>query len=128
VNAKILVVEDNTDSRNLLHFCFTAKHLQVITASNGIEGIYLAETQKPALIVTDCDMPDGDGCELIRQVRETPGIAGTEIIVYTAFGLKMANQAMEAGANQVFYKPKDFVNLLQYVLKFYGLSDQEIFG
>ena len=123
MNFKILVVEDNTDSRILLHFCLTAKHLHVITASNGVEGIYLAKAEKPDLIITDCDMPDGDGCELISKVRETPAIANAHIVVYTAFGLKTAHKAIEAGANQAFYKPRDFTNLLQYVLDYLGVLE-----
>jgi CheY-like chemotaxis protein len=126
MNFKILVVEDSTDSRNLLHFCFTTKHLQVVSTSNGIEGIDLAKTEKPDLIITDCVMPDGDGCELIRQVRATAGMEHTHIVVYTAFGLKMAQTAIEAGADQAFHKPRDFVHLLQYVLNFFELPDRII--
>src|SRR5438045_484577 len=98
MDCKIFVVEDNTDTRVLLHFCLTANRFQVVTASNGIEGKYLTKSENPDLIITDCSMPEGDGCELITYVRSQHGTSGIPIVVYTAFGQQMGDAALEAGA------------------------------
>jgi DNA-binding response OmpR family regulator len=115
MSGKILVVEDNPDTRILLHFYLTARQFQVVTASNGLEGQYLSKAEKPDLIITDCDMPDGDACQLISYVRSQQTTSAIPIVVFTAFGEKMGNAALEAGANRAFYKPKDLTNLLHYV-------------
>jgi two-component system alkaline phosphatase synthesis response regulator PhoP len=112
---KILVVEDNLDSRNLLHFYLMTKGYSAITAADGAEGIYLAKVEKPDLIVTDLMMPNLDGIELIRQIRSDPETADISIVIYTAFGSESAELALEAGANKIFQKPFDLDHLVEFI-------------
>src|SRR6185369_17573812 len=69
---KILVIDDNLDSRELIHLHLTTEGYTVVTASNGQEGLYLAGIERPDMIVTDINMPEVDGLELIRQLRAQP--------------------------------------------------------
>jgi CheY-like chemotaxis protein len=118
--SKILVVEDNTDSRNLLHFYFTEKGYTVITAIDGAEGLYMTRAEKPDLIITDLTMPNLDGVEMISLIRAEPEIAGIPIAVYTAYGKELCQAAIQAGASQAFSKPFDLDNLNDFVSDLLG--------
>src|SRR5687768_8916236 len=102
---KILVVEDNSDSRDLLHLFFTNEGYTVPTAVDGREGLEMAKVEKPDLILTDIAMPEMDGLEMIRQIRLEPEGAKTPILIFTAHRSFTTEEAREAGADQVFYKP-----------------------
>ncbi len=115
--AKILIVEDTPDSRNLLHFLFTSKGLTVITAADGNEGLYLAKAEKPDLIIADFMMPDMNGAELIERIRTEAEIGDIPIVIYTAYSPEDVEPAIQAGASKIFYKPFDLDNLIDYVLQ-----------
>jgi CheY-like chemotaxis protein len=66
VSFKILIVEDHTDSRNLLNHCLLSKGFRVLTAMNGAEGLTIALSEKPALIISDIFMPIAGGVEMIK--------------------------------------------------------------
>ena len=112
---KILIVEDNADSRNLLHFLFTSKGYVVNTASDGTEGLYLAKSEKPDIIITDLTMPNLDGIEMIKQTRLEPEIRDIPIIVYTAYGSELLESAMQTGATRAFSKPFDLDSLISFI-------------
>jgi CheY-like chemotaxis protein len=112
---KILVIEDNTDSRNLLNYWLSGKGFTVVTANNGAEGLTLARAEKPDLIITDLFMPIVGGVEMIRQIRSEPEIANIPIVLYTAQILESVEKAIQAGANKAFYKPVDLDELIQYI-------------
>ena len=112
---KILIVEDTKDTRELLHYYFTNAGFVVLTASNGGEGAYLAQTEQPDIILSDLMMPTMSGLELLKHLRAQPETAGIPIIVFTAFGKEMREEAIAAGAEQVFSKPFDFDKLVDVV-------------
>jgi CheY-like chemotaxis protein len=112
---KILIVEDNTDSRYLLDQYLSCKGFRVLTARNGAEGLTMALTEKPDLIISDIFMPMAGGVEMIRQIRLEPEIANTPIVLYTAQTQGSAENAIQAGANKAFYKPIDLEEMSQYI-------------
>jgi two-component system, cell cycle response regulator DivK len=112
---KVLIVEDNPDSRNLLHFLLTSKGFTVATAVDGAEGFYMAKVETPDLLITDLMMPNVDGTELIKQIRAEAEIAAMPILVYTAYSAEMLEIAIAAGANQTFYKPVDLDKMLEHI-------------
>jgi CheY-like chemotaxis protein len=115
MSLKILVVEDNDDSRDLLHFLLTTKGFNVTTAIDGKEGVYMAKVEKPDLVITDLTMPNMNGLDLIRQVRSEPEIAGIPIIVYTSFGSDSTEPVTRAGATKIYYKPIGFEKMIDYI-------------
>jgi CheY-like chemotaxis protein len=115
VSFKILIVEDNSDSRNLLNLCLSNKGFHIVTANNGTEGLSLAQAEKPDLIITDIFMPITGGVEMIRQIRAEPELALTPIVLYTAQILESVENAIQAGANKAFYKPLDIDEMIQYI-------------
>jgi CheY-like chemotaxis protein len=112
---KLLVVEDNSDTREMLHFYFTHAGYTVPTAVDGQEGLYMAKAEQPDLILTDICMPEMDGLEMIKLIRSKPEVAKIPILVLTAHSQFTREEALEAGANQVFYKPVNFDKLIQVV-------------
>ena len=117
MSTKILIVEDTADSRNLLHFLFSNKGMNVITAVDGNEGLYLAKAERPELIIADFTMPDMNGAELIERLRQESEFATTPILIYTAYSPEDVQPAMDAGATEVFFKPFDLEKMIQYVSK-----------
>lgn len=115
---KILIVEDNLDSRNLLHFLFTTKGIPAVTAADGKEGLYLAKTENPDLIIADFNLPDMDGAELVKQIHSDEERASIPILIYTAYSAMEAQPAMDAGAMKVFFKPIDLDALIDCVMDF----------
>ena len=63
--AKILVIEDTLDMREVLHLYLKSEGFDVVVASDGREGLYMARAEKPDLILTDLHMPNVDGITLV---------------------------------------------------------------
>ena len=107
-HARILVVEDNTDSRDILSKLLRMSGYEVTSASDGKRGYAAAIDQVPDLIITDINMPVMCGIELLKKVRLESRLNETAILVVTAFGDEAAREAVEAGADAVATKPFDF--------------------
>jgi CheY-like chemotaxis protein len=122
---KILVVEDNLDTRELIHLHLTTEGFTVVTASNGREGLYLAAAEHPDLIITDISMPEIDGLELVRQLRTQSEFESLPILVLTAFGADQMDQAIKAGANRALNKPVHFDGLIDDVRELLAESNQK---
>ena len=112
MSAKVLVIEDNRDSRDLLHLYLTSAGFKVTMASAAAEGLYLAGSEQPDLIISDLGLPDLDGVDLIKRLRELPGFSLTPILVFTALADVRADEAIIAGANRVVPKPSDLEDIV----------------
>lgn len=106
--ARILVVEDNTDSRDILAKLLRMSGYEVTSASDGESGYVAALEELPDLIITDINMPVMGGIELLKKVRLESLLNETAILVVTAFGDEAAREAIEAGADAAAAKPFDF--------------------
>jgi DNA-binding response OmpR family regulator len=115
MNKTILVVEDTVDTRELLHLYLTKEGFTVITAADGGEGLYRANTDHPDLIITDFNMPNLSGLDLIKQLRDEPEFTKIPIIAVTAYGKDFSEEAMSAGANETVQKPFEFEALVAVV-------------
>jgi two-component system chemotaxis response regulator CheY len=109
---KILVVEDTLDMREVLHLYLKTEGFDVVTASDGREGLYMARAERPDLIITDLHMPNLDGISLIKELRAEPEFKDLPIIVFTAFGHEERDNAIKAGANRAVDKPTHFESLI----------------
>jgi len=104
----ILVVDDNDMNLTLLSKILELEGYQVTTALNGMEAIRLAEQQMPDLAILDVMMPDMNGYELCRKMRQPPFDKKIPIVMLTATsGDKDRQEALDAGANDVWNKPFD---------------------
>jgi CheY-like chemotaxis protein len=113
--AKILIIEDNRDSRDILSKLLRMSGYTVVSAADGETGFEAAATQLPDLIITDINMPNMDGIQFVKRVRADRMLAETPVLVVTAFGPSAAREAVEAGANASTQKPFDFDKFLLIV-------------
>jgi len=109
---KVLVVEDHHDTSFLLCRLLKMEGYEVEHAIDGMVGFSTATNAHPDLIVTDIQMPRMDGIEMIKRIRKSRPISGTPIIVMSAYGKRLINDAIEAGADAFVEKPIDLDNLL----------------
>lgn len=101
--ARILIVEDDTDLREGLFFSFSGDGYEVGEAGTKKEGMKEIETGRYDLVLLDCNLPDGTGFALCREVRETSNIP---IIMLTARDTEMDEiRALELGVNDYLAKP-----------------------
>jgi two-component system alkaline phosphatase synthesis response regulator PhoP len=102
---KILVVDDNLDTRELTHLHLTTEGFTVIIAADAREGLYMASVERPDLIITDISMPGFTGIDMIKELRRQPDLENVPIIVLTAFGREEMDEAIRTGANRAMRKP-----------------------
>jgi len=111
---RILVVDDEATARNGLAKLLEQEGYVVETAADGVEALAAISDNPPGLIISDLKMPNMDGMELLKQLRER-GVE-TPTVVATAFGeVATAVAAMRAGAEDYLTKPIDFDALLLVV-------------
>ena len=103
-NQKILIVDDESNIRDILKDRLEATGYQVIQASDGKEGLALTESEEPDLILLDLKMPKMDGIEVLERLRKKfPEII---VIVLTGHGtIGLAVEAMKLGAFDFITKP-----------------------
>jgi two-component system, cell cycle response regulator DivK len=109
--AKILLVEDHPDIRNMMATYLVLNKYEVIEAENGYDAIQQALDHKPDVILMDIAMPVLDGISSARAMRENEELAGVPIFCLTAFGEFYRDRARMAGCNAVLQKPIDFRSL-----------------
>jgi len=101
--ARILVVDDEPQIRRFLRTSLDAHNYEVIEAVNGQEAIKRASTEKPEVIVLDLGLPDLDGLEVIKRIREWSAVP---IIVLTARNREPDKiEALDQGADDYLTKP-----------------------
>jgi DNA-binding NtrC family response regulator len=106
----VLVVDDEPGMRMALAANFQREGWRVETACGALEALGKLELSRFPLVITDVRMPDGDGLQLMRKVRDTS--PSTAVIVLTAFGtVPQAVQAMQDGACDYLTKPISFEQL-----------------
>jgi len=111
---KILIVEDHFDSREALRALFEAFGYEVVEAVNGRDAIVRASIEQPALILMDIMMPEVDGLDACRAIRQLPGMEHIPIIAVTAMD-GAQELALQAGMSDYVRKPVDIHGLLAKV-------------
>ena len=82
--AKVLVVDDESGMRDVIQVALMRLGHEVVLAPNGERAYALACEYKPNLIVTDVNMPNWNGLELLRAVNNNPNLGGTTVVLITA--------------------------------------------
>ena len=110
---KILLVEDNEMNRDMLSRRLQRKGYEVVIAVDGGEGVEMAHSQSPDLILMDMSLPVLDGWEATRRLKAAPDTASIPVIALTAHAMATdRDKAMEAGCDDYDTKPIDFPRLL----------------
>lgn len=113
---KILLIEDNTDVRENTAEILELSKYAVVTAANGKEGVRLAHSEKPDLIICDIMMPELDGYGVLHMLSKDTATAGIPFIFLTAKAEKADyRKGMVMGADDYITKPFDDTDLLNAV-------------
>ena len=110
---KILLIEDNEMNRDMLSRRLERKGYEVLIATDGQQGVELAQAQAPDLILMDMSLPVLDGWEATRQLKGADETSAIPIIALTAHAMSGDREkAIEAGCDDFDTKPVDLPRLL----------------
>jgi DNA-binding response OmpR family regulator len=120
MDKKILIIDDSEqDLKIMKRFLKKAGYEDIITAATGNEGVEKARSEKPAMVVSDTILPDIDGFEVCRQIREAMGPENPKIIITTgAIDAVNAVKARKMGADDYCAKTSDAAPLLENIRKY----------
>jgi two-component system cell cycle response regulator DivK len=118
---KLLLVEDNEMNRDMLSRRLQRRGYEVVIAVDGQEGVALARSETPDLILMDMSLPVMDGWEATRQLKAASETMSIPVIALTAHAMSGDREkAMEAGCDDYDAKPIDLPRLLAKIEAFLG--------
>ncbi len=114
-SSRILVVEDNRDNMTLISDVLISLDYVVLQATDGEQGLALANSEQPDLILMDLSLPKMDGWTVTRHIKENPQIAHIPVIALTAHAMVGDREkALAAGCDDYISKP---INLQELAKK-----------
>jgi two-component system, cell cycle response regulator DivK len=103
---RILVVEDTEDNRQIIRDLLTSFDYELLEAVDGAEGVAMAQSERPDLILMDIQLPGMDGWELTRRLKRNTATSHIPVIALTAYGTKGdEDRARDAGCIAFIAKP-----------------------
>jgi two-component system alkaline phosphatase synthesis response regulator PhoP len=127
--ARILVIDDEEDIRELLTYNLKKNGHEVYASENGEKGLISLKENKPDLVLLDVMMPGMDGIEVCESIRQMPGFQNTLVCFLTARGEDYSQIAgLDAGADDYVskpIKPKVLMSRISALLRRKGLSNHE---
>ena len=118
---KILLVEDNEMNRDMLSRRLLRRGYEVVIAIDGQQGVDLAGSTQPQVILMDMSVPVIDGWEATRRIKADPATKAIPVIALTAHAMAGdREQALAAGCDDYDTKPIDLTRLLPKIEKYAG--------
>jgi two-component system, cell cycle response regulator DivK len=116
---RILIIEDQEDNRAIMRDLLTGAGFELIEAADGEEGVKLAQSERPDLILMDIQLPIVDGYEATRRIKAVPELKSIPIIAVTSYALSGDEaKTREAGCDGYVAKPFSPRQLLAKVREF----------
>jgi CheY-like chemotaxis protein len=110
---KILLVEDNEMNRDMLSRRLTRRGYEIVMAMDGEQGVAMATSESPALILMDMSLPGIDGWEATRRIKAAPATRAIPVIALTAHAMEGDREkALAAGVDDFDTKPVELERLL----------------
>ena len=117
----ILLIEDHEDNRRIVRDLVTSVGYDLIEATTGEDGVAMAESQAPDLILMDIQLPGIDGYEATRRIKANPACTGIPIIAVTSYALSGDEaKAQAAGCDGYVTKPYSPRVLLAKIREYLG--------
>ena len=105
---RVLVIEDNEQNIYMITYLLEHAGLEVIQARDGVSGLRLAIADPPDLVILDIQLPELDGYEVARRLREAPRLARVPIVAVTSFAMAGDRERiLAAGCTAYLEKPID---------------------
>ena len=119
--SKLLLVEDNEMNRDMLSRRLQRRGYEVVLAVDGEEGISMAKSEAPDLILMDMSLPVVDGWEASRRLKAAPETQSIPILAFTAHAMSGDREkALEAGCDDYDTKPIEFSRLIDKIQSLLG--------
>ncbi len=116
---RILVIEDHEENRRIMQDLLASAGYEILEAVTGEEGVAMADTQRPDLILMDIQLPGLDGYEATRRIKGNPALRQIPIIAVTSYALSGDDlKAMDAGCDGYVAKPFSPRELLAKIREF----------
>jgi DNA-binding response OmpR family regulator len=113
---RILVVEDDPAALRLVSYTLEAEGYEVLTATNGLQGLRKAQNDKPDLVVLDVMLPGIDGFEICHRLRAEPETAKLLIMMLSAKAREVdKTTGLKVGADDYLPKPADPSDIVSHV-------------
>jgi DNA-binding response OmpR family regulator len=113
---KILTVDDDPDYLSTIKYRLLHCDYDVVTATNGKEGLEKAREERPNLILLDTNMPIMNGQEMLKSLRKQPDLKDTPVIMVTgAYDMRDITIASSYGISDYIAKPFDFTALMEKI-------------
>lgn len=113
---KILIVDDDLETLRLVGLILERGGYQIVAASNGQQALTLAHTESPNLIILDVMMPDMDGYQVMKNIRQDNAISGIPVLMFTAkAGIEDKITGYETGVDDYLTKPIHPAELVAHV-------------
>jgi len=113
---KILYVEDNDDNVYMLRNRLTRAGFTVVIATDGVQGVAMAGSERPDLIIMDLTLPDMDGWEATRRIKADPATKHIPVVALTANAMEGDREkALAAGCDDFDTKPVELPRLLNKI-------------
>ncbi len=114
--ATVLIADDESSMRLLVHATIQSNDYQVVEATDGIEAWTMIQEYKPSLVLLDIQMPGRNGLEVLKLIKSDPSLKATRVILLTAKALASDVEiGMRAGADLYLTKPFSPLELLTRV-------------
>jgi two-component system cell cycle response regulator DivK len=119
MNSTILYIEDNFDNRMLVRRVLEAEGYRVVEAEDGIKGMEWLRLETPDLVLVDINLPEMDGYEITRRLKQLPSMAAVPVIAMTANVMRGDREkTLAAGCDGYIPKPIDIDVLPEDISKF----------
>ena len=120
MKGRLLIVEDQPDIRKLIRMTLEFEGYDLLEAENGADGLRLAQTARPTIMLLDVMMPgELDGYQVCERVKKDPELAGTKVVLLTARGQAAdLETGKRVGADAYLVKPFSPLELIDTIDRF----------
>ncbi|MGI8425787.1 MAG: response regulator [Actinomycetota bacterium] len=115
LSKKVLLVEDNSSVRELIHVLLEGEGYEIIEAVDGFDGLVKAESDQPDLMILDLMMPDLDGEKVLRQLQTDPELSQIPVLIVSGRYEALDRLKDQLGDENVFPKPFEPTKLMDRV-------------
>jgi CheY-like chemotaxis protein len=112
---KVLLVDDDNDSRALYGYMLAAIGHKVQAVSNGLEALAEIQVNRPDVVMTDILMPVLNGLDLIAAIRSNGEFADLPVVAITSYGDSLMDEARAVGATDVIDKPTEIARIREVI-------------
>ena len=127
MSAKVLLVDDNTNLLKLISIILRQSGFEVHMAHSGKLGLSMAEKEQPDIILLDIMMPDMNGFDVCKDIRQHPQVGATRIVLFSAMSRRQDKEkGYGVGADDYMIKPIHPVELVNKVREVLARSDEEL--